>query len=96
MIDVNSQMDMNTVVEEINDKHMGPWAEACNKDGVENSPLSPYIDQELLHNQNLYLHPGKLSQNTNFTYNYPKMTKETLKEVRVHIDFYGNHFPNIN
>ena len=76
------QMDMNTVVEEINDKHMGPWADACNKDGVENSPLSPYIDQELLHNQHLYLHPGKLTQNSGFTYNYPKMTKEALKEVR--------------
>jgi hypothetical protein len=75
-------MDMNTVVEEINDKHMGPWAEACNKDGVENSPLSPYIDKELLHNQHLYLHPGKLAQSTDFSYNYKKMTKEALKEVR--------------
>lgn len=74
-------MDMNTVVEEINDKHMGPWAEACNKDGVENSPLSPYIDQELLHNQHLHLCPGKLSQTTGFVYNYPKLSKEVLKEV---------------
>ncbi|XP_011502100.1 PREDICTED: uncharacterized protein LOC105365589 [Ceratosolen solmsi marchali] len=76
-----AKMDMNTVVEEINDKHMGPWAEACNKDGVENSPLSPYIDQELLHNQHLYLNPGKLSQSTDFSYKYQKMTKEALKEV---------------
>lgn len=74
-------MDMNGVVEEINDKHMGPWADACNKDGVENTPLSPYIDQELLHNQHLNLHPGKLSQTTGFHYSYPKMTKELLKEV---------------
>lgn len=85
---LNLQMDMNTVVEEINDKHMGPWADACNKDGVENSPLSPYIDQELLHNQHLYLYPGKLSQSTDFIYNYPKMTKETLKEVRIHVNTY--------
>ncbi|KAJ8675158.1 hypothetical protein QAD02_010944 [Eretmocerus hayati] len=76
-----AKMDMNAVVEEINDKHMGPWADACNKDEVENSPLSPYIDQELLHNQNLYLYPGKLSQDTGFTYMYPSLTKEALKEV---------------
>ncbi|XP_014208922.1 uncharacterized protein LOC106639690 isoform X2 [Copidosoma floridanum] len=76
-----AKMDMNAVVEESNDKHMGPWAEACKKDGIENSFLSPYIDQELLHNHHLYLQPGKLSQKTDFSYSYPKLTKEALKEV---------------
>ncbi|XP_076655053.1 uncharacterized protein LOC143360251 [Halictus rubicundus] len=75
-----AKTDMSSVVEEVNDKHMGPWAEACNKDGVENSPLSPYIDQELLYNKHLYLQPGKLL-NTGFTYMYPKLTKNALKEV---------------
>ncbi|XP_020293084.1 uncharacterized protein LOC109859338 [Pseudomyrmex gracilis] len=75
-----AKADMNSVVEEVNDKHMGPWAEACRKDGVENSPLSPYIDQELLYNKHLYLQPGKLSK-TGFTYLYPKLTKTALKEV---------------
>ncbi|KAF7414596.1 hypothetical protein HZH68_003085 [Vespula germanica] len=76
-----AKTDMSSVVEEVNDKHMGPWADACNKDGVENSPLSPYIDQELLYNKHLYLKSGKLSLNTGFTYLYPKLTKESLKEV---------------
>ncbi|CAD1480748.1 unnamed protein product, partial [Heterotrigona itama] len=74
-----AKTDMNSVVEEVNDKHMGPWAEACNKDGVENSPLSPYIDQELLYNKHLYLQVGKLS-NIGFNYLYPKLTKDGLKE----------------
>lgn len=72
---------MSSVVEEVNDKHMTPWAEACRKDGVENSPLSPYIDQELLYNKHLYLQPGKLSNTTGFTYLYPKLTKDALIEV---------------
>ncbi|KAG7213438.1 hypothetical protein KM043_002716 [Ampulex compressa] len=76
-----AKSDMSSVVEEVNDKHMGPWAEACNIDGVENSPLSPYIDQELLYNKHLYLNPGKLTNTTGFTYAYPKLTKEALKEV---------------
>lgn len=71
---------MSSVVEEVNDKHMGPWADACNKDGVENSPLSPYIDQELLYNKHLYMQPGKLTS-TGFNYLYPKLTKDALKEV---------------
>ncbi|XP_012268433.2 uncharacterized protein LOC105693225 [Athalia rosae] len=76
-----AKADMTTVVEEVNDKHMSPWADACNKDGVENSPLSPYIDKELLYNKHLYLQPGKLSSTTDFTYLYPKLIKESLKEV---------------
>ncbi|XP_015514980.1 uncharacterized protein YbjS isoform X1 [Neodiprion virginianus] len=76
-----AKVDMTTIVEEVNDKHMSPWAEACSKDGVENSPLSPYINRELLYNKNLYLQPGKLSSTTNFTYLYPKLMKESLKEV---------------
>lgn len=73
--------DMGKFVEEVNDKHMAPWAEACNKDGIENSPLSPYIDRELLYNKHLYLKTGKLTNTTNFYYNYPKITKEAIKEV---------------
>ncbi|XP_011875987.1 PREDICTED: uncharacterized protein LOC105566526 [Vollenhovia emeryi] len=76
-----AKTDMSSVVEEVNDKHMTPWAEACRKDGVENSPLSPYIDQELLYNKHLYLQPGKLSSTTGFTYLYPKLTKDALAEV---------------
>lgn len=73
---------MSTIVEEVNDKHMAPWAEACSKDGIENSPLSPYIDQELLYNKHLYLKTGKLSNTTGFSYKYPKLTKESLQEVK--------------
>ncbi|KAL0104797.1 hypothetical protein PUN28_016440 [Cardiocondyla obscurior] len=73
--------DMSSIVERINDKHMGPWAEACRKDGVENSPLSPYIDQELLYDKHLYLQPGKLTNTTGFTYLYPTLTKDALIEV---------------
>ncbi|XP_033226607.1 uncharacterized protein LOC117179076 isoform X2 [Belonocnema kinseyi] len=76
-----AKADMNTVVEEVNDKHMGPWAEICKHDGIENSPLSPYIDQELLYNKHLYLSPGKISAQTGYNYMYPKLTKEALKEV---------------
>ncbi|XP_011311708.1 uncharacterized protein [Fopius arisanus] len=75
-----AKTDMNSVVEEVNDKHMGPWAEICNQDGIQNSPLSPYIDQELLYNKHLYLEIGKLP-NIGFTYDYPKPTKAALKEV---------------
>jgi len=33
------------MVEEVNEKHMGPWGEACQCDGVSNTPLTPYIEK---------------------------------------------------
>ncbi|KAL1132270.1 hypothetical protein AAG570_010227 [Ranatra chinensis] len=72
--------DMIGVVEEVNDKHSGPWAELCARDGVENTPLSPYIHQELLYNKHLNLDTSKL-RNTNFTLTRPQLNKERLQEV---------------
>ncbi len=39
------QMTISDVVEDINDKHMSPWGEVCQRDGILNTPLNPYIDQ---------------------------------------------------
>ena len=74
------QLDMDTLVEEVNDKHLGPWAEACAQSGVENTPLTPYIDQELLYNKHLYLDLRKL-ENTGFTWQVPHITRDRLQEV---------------
>lgn len=69
------------MVEEVNDKHLGPWAEACTKDKVFNTPLSPYIDKELLANKHLHLDGSKLMR-TGFKYTVPEVTVEKLEEVR--------------
>lgn len=34
-------------MEESNDKHLAPWSQACQKDGIHATPLSPYLDQVL-------------------------------------------------
>ena len=36
---------MASIVEDSNEKHMVPWADACQKDDIENTPLSPFLDQ---------------------------------------------------
>ncbi|KAL5019592.1 hypothetical protein ScPMuIL_002484 [Solemya velum] len=75
-----AKVKMSTVVEDINDKHVTPWAEACQRDGIENTPLNPFIDQELLYNKHLYMNGSKLEE-TGFTYDKPKLCIEFLREV---------------
>ncbi|KAJ8316614.1 hypothetical protein KUTeg_005833, partial [Tegillarca granosa] len=74
-----AKVNMSNVVEDINEKHMKPWADACQVDGIANTPLNPFIDQELLYKKNLYMDGTKLLQ-TGFTLNYPELTVESLKQ----------------
>ena len=39
------QVKMSSVVEDINDKHMSPWAEACQRDRIVSTPLNPFLDE---------------------------------------------------
>jgi len=71
---------MSSVVEEGNDKHLGPWAEACAAGGVENTPLTPYMEQEVLLHKHLFLDGSKL-RSLGFNLTKPKVTKDSLKEV---------------
>lgn len=45
------------------------------------SPLSPYLDEELLSNHALSVDGTKIERETGFTYNVPKLTKEKLVEI---------------
>ncbi|XP_013406133.1 uncharacterized protein LOC106170709 [Lingula anatina] len=72
--------DFSEVIEEINDKHMSPWGQACQKEGIVNTPLNPYMDQELLLNKNTYLDGLKIEA-TGFVFEKPKVNFALLKEV---------------
>lgn len=73
---------MSSATETVNEKHLAPWSEACNKDGVANTPLSPYIDQELLYNKHLHIDGTKI-ENVGFVYEVPRLTVDLLREVCV-------------
>ena len=38
-------MNIEDVVEDINEKHMTPWGDACIAEGIVNTPLTPYIEK---------------------------------------------------
>lgn len=75
-----AKADMASVVNDINEKHLSPWADACARDGIENTPLNPYLDQELLYNRHLHLDGSKLEA-TGFDHLFPEVTKELLLQI---------------
>lgn len=74
------QFKMQAVVEEINDKHMAPWANLCQCDQTDNTPLTPYMDEELLFYKHLNLCNSKL-KDTGYKLKVPYITKERIEEI---------------
>lgn len=75
-----TKIDMSGAVEEINDKHMGPWAEFCRIDHIENTPLTPYMDEELLYHKHLNLDNSKL-KSTGYQLRVPNLNREKIEEI---------------
>ena len=75
------QLHMSGATEESNEKHLAPWSEACHRDNIANTPLSPYLDQELLYHKHLHVDGSKIEA-SGFSYSQPKLTLELLQEVR--------------
>ncbi|XP_065886114.1 uncharacterized protein [Dysidea avara] len=75
-----AKLHLSEAVQESNEKHMAPWSEMCAIDNIVTTPLSPYIDQELLYNRSLSV-DGSAIEKTGFQYSVPGPTVELLKEV---------------
>lgn len=75
-----AKLNLRDATDEINDKHLHPWSQICKADGITNSPLSPYLDKELLYNNSLSVDGSKI-EGTGFQYEVPQMTEELLREV---------------
>jgi len=79
LISKAASLKLKAVTEEINDKHLKPWSDLCKKANIANTPLTPYIDQELLYNNNFSI-DGSAIEKTGFSYQYPNMTEELIRE----------------
>jgi len=71
---------MKTVAETANEKHLKPWSDLCKAKNITNTPLTPYLDEELLYN-NAYSVDGTKITKTGFSYKHPELKEETLRET---------------
>eukprot|EP00054_Salpingoeca_dolichothecata_P016831 m.99277 g.99277 ORF g.99277 m.99277 type:complete len:365 (-) comp22163_c0_seq1:351-1445(-) len=75
-----AKLNMSGATEDVNSKHMQPWADMCGKANITNTPLSPYLDQELLYNNSLAVNGSKI-ESTGFTYDHPTLEVDALKKM---------------
>jgi len=73
------KLGMEHVTANVNDKHVAPWSRMTKEAGIEITPLSPYLDKELLGNTHLTV-DGSAIEATGFQYQVPEITTEKLRE----------------
>lgn len=77
---------LTAVVNTANDNHMGPWSDMCKEYDIKFTPLSPYLDKELLYNNALSI-DGSAIEETKFQYTIPTLTKEHVdEEIKYFVD----------
>ena len=74
------KVNMKAVCTDVNEKHLQPWADMLKAAKVDLSPLSPYIDQELLYNKGLHIDGSKITE-TGFKYLHAEFTKEAGRKM---------------
>lgn len=75
-----AKLKLKDVCEGVNDKHLKPWSDICKEAGIANTPLTPYLDVELLSNHALSVDGSKIEGLSGFKYDHPKVTVELIRE----------------
>jgi len=88
---IASKMSMKMVTEIANDKHLKPWSDLTKENKIADTPLTPYLDEELLLDHSLSI-DGSAITKLGFKYDYPKVTADLLKEVIKDFEVKG-YFP---
>lgn len=88
-----AKLKFDELTADVNDKHLKPWSDLTKTAGIVNTPLTPYLDQELLYNNSLSV-DGSAIEATGFVYDHPKMDEGLIREQ---IDYFvkQNLFPPI-
>jgi nucleoside-diphosphate-sugar epimerase len=75
-----SAMGTKFIVGLANDEHLKPFSDSCKKYGILDTPLTPYLDEELIKEVNIAV-DGSAITKLGFSYDHPKVTADSLREV---------------
>jgi len=71
---------MKLVAETANDKHLKPWSDLCKEHKITTTQLTPYLDEELLYDNDTSVDGKFICTATGFKYNHPQITVDLVRE----------------
>ncbi|CAK7225463.1 hypothetical protein SCUCBS95973_005873 [Sporothrix curviconia] len=82
LISTFARLNMDSVVEDVNDELLGPWANLLANAGITRpGPLTPFMEKELLKDTDLSMDGSRLERVVGFKYEKPAITPELVAEV---------------
>lgn len=82
IISTFARLNLDHVVDEVNDESLDPWADLQSKAGIsQTTPLSPFMERELLKDTDLSLDGSLFERETGFQYLHPQLTKDEIEKV---------------
>merc|ERR1719206_141224 len=85
---------MANVAQHSNDKHVPMWSDLCKAYHIESSPLTPYIDQEILTKNYLCIDGQRIEKELGFKYEYPVLDARYVHEV-IEEYVHQGYFPDL-
>lgn len=74
-----AKANLSATADICNDRHVPGWTRMCQDAGINNTPLTPYIDKELLYCNHLSINGSKITEDSSFTYK-ETFSQDLLKE----------------
>lgn len=74
-----ASLNMDLAAKTANDNHMNPWSDMTLKAEIKFTPLSPFLDKELLYNNPCFI-DGSAIESIGFKYTQPDLTKDLINE----------------
>ncbi|KAF1343968.1 hypothetical protein BDV97DRAFT_379921 [Delphinella strobiligena] len=84
LINTFARLNLEHVVDDVNDETLDPWAELQEKAGIQasgSSPLTPFMEKELLRDSDLSLDGSLFEKTVAFKYQHEKLTKAEVEAV---------------
>eukprot|EP01080_Neovahlkampfia_damariscottae_P005434 gene5434-9247_t len=89
-----ASLKLSDAAQTANDNHVNPWSEMCQNAEIHFTPLTPYLDKELLLNTPLFVNGNKIVDSLGFKYEHPKLSVEDIQEeIQYYVDL--NVFPKV-
>ncbi len=82
LISTFAKLNMDSVVDDVNDEVLGPWADLLEDAGITRpGPLTPFMEKELLKDADLSMDGSRLEKVVGFQYEKPKITQELVQAM---------------
>ena len=76
-----ARLNLDSVVEDVNEETLDEWAELQKRSGVQEGPITPFMEVELLKDTDLSMDGSKFEKETGFKYKREKLTEEEVRNV---------------